>query len=80
MFAVSVAILAIRLFARQPVKMGAESLGDSVFWACATGIASMMAAGSANVLMVLGYFLASIGTSMVVRSARGLGYSHLSGR
>jgi len=80
MFAVSVAILAIRLFARQPIKMGAESLGDSVFWACAAGIASMMVAGSANVLMVLGYFLASIGASMVVRSAIVLGYSHLSGR
>lgn len=80
MFAVSVAILAIRLFARQPIKMGAESLGDLVFWACVAVIASMMVAGSANVLMVLGYFLASIGASMVVRSAIVLGYSRLFGR
>ncbi len=80
MFAVSVAILAIRLSARQPIKMGAESLGDAVFWACAAGIASMMVAGSANVLMVMGYFLASIGASMIIRSAIVLGYSYLFGR
>jgi len=80
MVAVSVAILAIRLFARQPIKMGAESLGDIVFWAFVAAIASMMVAGSANVLMVLGYFLASIGASMVVRSAIVLGYNHLFGR
>ncbi len=80
MTAASVAILAIRLFVKQPIKLKAESAGNVVFWACALGVASMIVAGGINVLMVLGYFLAGIGASMVVNSSIVLAYMLLRGR
>lgn len=79
MLVISAILLVIRLIVNQQIKWKAEGVGNVVFWACVAWIASMIVADRLNSLMVLGYFIASIGLSMIANNAIVIAYWRLRG-
>lgn len=77
MLAVSAVLLAVRYIIKQPIRWKAEGVGNVVFWAGAAWVASMIVAGSLNSVMALGYFIASVGSSMIVNNIIVIAYWRL---